>query len=240
MKNTYILAIDQGTTGSRAFISIVLLFMVIPLAAWEYPNPPPTDEALLQRADRVVVARCIRSKAQESQGGYIQTHVDFETLETIKGTISSAFTVILPGGRIGDKQVSIGGLSIPEFNPGEEIILLLGPDRDGYPTSMLGYDWFYRTRRDSVSGWIVENPPGIKLLKAGTQNEIFAPEAVSPVNSVFQPHNQDEAINGALNQVLSTNPKNIFTNVTVQDFSKPVTVEDVVWSIKQTIEQKIP
>ena len=174
---------------------------IAPAVATEYPWPPPKDEDLIKQADRIVLARCLNYEARNGRRGLDEdttgpwTYMDFETIDLIKGTLPTQFSIRLFGGTDGAVQVS-DSEPLPVFRPGEEAILLLGPDnQDGYPLVSLTTTWIYQAAQDPQSRlWVVTNPPAIKLLKAGTKD------------------------------------------ARAHDVSVPVTIEDVVWSIRQILQ----
>ena len=147
-------------------------------------DPRPDALKMAREAERIVLARCLRSEPRTVEpGGAIFTFTEFETLDLIKGRLPAKFTLRLFGGTIAGVTVEAEGT--PRFEPGEELLLLLGPDNQaGYPT--LGLQSFYRTRRDETGRWTVDEPVyGLTLLRAGTQDVIpqfstsyYAPLAV--------------------------------------------------------------
>jgi hypothetical protein len=133
-------------------------------------DPRPNALEMVRRAERIVVARCLSSEPRILQpGGVIFTFVEFDTTDLVKGKLPARFTLRLLGGTVGGRTIDADGT--PTFTPGDEVILLLGPDNaEGYP--VIGMQSFYRTSRDPA-GWIVADPVyDLDLYRAGTREPI--------------------------------------------------------------------
>ncbi len=85
-----------------------------------------SDADLARRAPVIVRATVVSKEARlESVGGRLQpfTFVTLATLEKIRGEVPAAFSVRLPGGRVGDIAAWIPGT--PVFRGGAEVVLFL-------------------------------------------------------------------------------------------------------------------
>ncbi len=207
---------------------VSLFFLTLTISGWEYASAPPSDEQMLNKAERIVLARCFNSEARKTEGGNIYTFVDFELMKLIKGEISSRFNLQMFGGRIGNESQEITGLTLPEFHPGDIVILLLGKDNDrGIPFLYMGEKWIYSIK-DEKGSLLAKDPPNIPLYRAGTNQDIFAPEPIGGNTDLFGQKDLNEVFSQASSQ---------FPQATIQDFSKSVAVEDLIWSIKQVLQK---
>lgn len=160
-------------------ITFLLLAAIPGMAGATQWSPRRDTLELVRRAERIVVARCLSSQARavEELGGTIFTFSEFDIIELVKGSLPSRFTTRVVGGTVG--SVTVSGDDVPQFEPGDEFVLFLGPDnQDGYPP----VDTIYHTERDPDSGqWLLREswPPtigndteGLTLFRAGTRQEI--------------------------------------------------------------------
>jgi hypothetical protein len=133
----------------------------------------PSDEAMIERADVIVVARAMHSYVQRSPAG-IETVTAFAVEETLKGQLADAgsFRVHSPGGMLEGKNREVEVEIIPgapAFEDGEKSLLFLKqlPGGDyatadlglglfGFFTDDLGHRVILRSASDLV-GW---NPDG--------------------------------------------------------------------------------
>ncbi len=89
---------------------------------------PGPDAELARRASVIVRASVVSQEARlENVGGRLRpsTIVTLAALETIKGRVPEAFSVRLPGGRVGDVVSQVPGT--PGFFAGDEVVLFLEP-----------------------------------------------------------------------------------------------------------------
>ncbi len=107
-----------------ALISLVVGLAVLPVSAATYQPGPDAD--LARRAPVIVRASVVSQESRlESVGGRLRpfTIVTLAALETIKGSVPEAFSVRLPGGRVGDTVAWVPGT--PVFSGGAEVVLFL-------------------------------------------------------------------------------------------------------------------
>jgi PKD repeat protein len=108
----------------RLVLSAVGLLCALSLAAATYQ--PGSDIDLARRAPVIVRATVVSQEARlETLGGKRRpfTYVTLARLEAIRGDVEEAFTVRLPGGRVGDFVSWTAGT--PRFAVGSEVVLFL-------------------------------------------------------------------------------------------------------------------
>lgn len=93
-------------------------------------------DSLCVNSERIVRARCVSSDGVVSDDRTgVRTETHFEVLETVKGPDTATLLLSLPGGRVGDRWVTV--LGIPTFEAGAEVVLFLSkPDAKGSPWPM--------------------------------------------------------------------------------------------------------
>ena len=180
--------------------------------AIEYPDPMTTGR-LAQKADRIVVAKCLKteSKYQDDKRWTIVTESQFEVEELLKGTLPSPFTLSAFGGTVG--EVHIDGVYDVRCTPDEEVILFLGlDDPTGHPF-LFPDTWMYQTLRDEDSAlWIVATPiTGLPLFVAGSAQPLFPEPAIMSTAT---------------------------GRITLQNLNAPVRVQDFVWSLRRFLGSK--
>jgi hypothetical protein len=85
---------------------------------------PGDVESLTASADAVVHARVARqASAWVPSGGQIFTTVVLRTIETWKGEPASEWTVLVPGGDVGEVSQTVQGVAT--FRDGEEVVVFL-------------------------------------------------------------------------------------------------------------------
>jgi PKD repeat protein len=105
------------------------LFLTLPVSAATYLPMPDSD--LVDGAPIVVRARVLGAATHlEPIAGENRpvTLVTLQVLEAFKGSPDRTFLLRLPGGHVGDVSWWIPGS--PKFTPGEEVVLMLGPQPD--------------------------------------------------------------------------------------------------------------
>ena len=222
-----------GHWGFRYALSVLVGVLVLPglVSAMEYKHV--TDEQLIREADRIVVARCLRSEVKFlDNAGWPFTSITFEMVEMVKGDLPTTFTLRLVGGQVGTTDYS-GSEKLPAFSPNEEVILLLGPNnQDGYPLTSI-YRWVYRITREPQSGrLLVADPPEIPLLESGTRDPLVAG---TPIDEEHCPSEPDPAKDPECAALKMAGWPKTFANAKAYAFTEPVTVEDVIWSIRQLL-----
>jgi hypothetical protein len=85
----------------------------------------PSDRAMVQRANAIVVATATNSYAQATPEGGIETVTAFTLEESLKGMPFGvqAFEVHEPGGELDGRVMAVPGT--PQFTPGERLLLFL-------------------------------------------------------------------------------------------------------------------
>jgi hypothetical protein len=85
---------------------------------------PGDVESLTASADAVVHAQVTqKTSAWAPSGGQIFTTVVLRTIETWKGQPASQWTVLVPGGEVGDVSQTVQGVAA--FREGEEVVVFL-------------------------------------------------------------------------------------------------------------------
>ena len=160
---------------------------------------PLTTRELFQSAARAVVARCVsvETRAVPAYGGQLFTFSTFETRDRISGTIGDRFTLRLFGGRQGD--IVVDAPMTPTFTPGEDVLLLLGPDNaDGHP--IVRIQGVLRIETDARTGVPVVTTPvsGINLRRAIDGTAYAVPPTPVPLEDIvftlrnLRQHPQDQ------------------------------------------------
>lgn len=140
---------------------------------------PMTTAQAAALAARIVVAKCKAVEVRAVDGGNIFTFSDFQTLQTVKGTISSTFTLRLLGGRLGDVEIDAPGM--PRFVAGEEVVLFLGLDNaTGHPT-IFPQGVFRITTQGGVKT-VQPAPTGLTLFRAADNSPYKDQPAFVPLN----------------------------------------------------------
>jgi len=106
-------------------------------------------EELSAASDAVVEARCLGNEVRQ-EGGEIWTFANFQVEGTAKGIVPPLITVRLLGGRLGHLTSHVEG--VPQFQPGEEVILFLHRTRAGDFAVTSWMQGTFRIRRDARTG----------------------------------------------------------------------------------------
>jgi hypothetical protein len=122
--------------------SLVLLLFTLPLGATVFQKQPVSKQ--IQEADGIVIGHYLRSKSIPLDDGNIATQMIFKMNREV-GMQSDLFgmdeiIVHYPGGRLGDKEVRVEG--VPEFIPGENVVLMIKSKQDRYWGMNLGFGTF--------------------------------------------------------------------------------------------------
>jgi hypothetical protein len=141
----------------------------------------PDFDQLVNSADYVVRAVVISTRSEWRQNRdnprerYIATLVELDVLEVISGNPPSPLVLDVVGGRIGDKELTIGGA--PRFVVGQESILFVrGNGRQIVPLVAMRHG-HYPVRRDKRTGETQVMRSGGKLLYS--EQEVALPEAAA-------------------------------------------------------------
>jgi hypothetical protein len=128
---------------------------------------PSTTKSYLDRADTVVLVKCVENRVEYGPGGNIFTFYAFETAVTIKGSAKPRFQIRLLGGTIGDVTISLA--MEPDLTVGVEYVLMLGKENaDGYPTLYLGAVFTIRTVPETGRKVVVPCSDGLPLYEKAT------------------------------------------------------------------------
>lgn len=160
---------------------------------------PLTTRQLTESAARVVVARCVsvETRGVPAYGGQLFTFSTFETRDRIAGAIGDRFTLRLFGGRQGD--VVVDAPMMPTFTPGEDVLLLLGPDNaDGHPVVRI--QGVLRIETDARTGAPVVTTPvsGLDIQRATDGAGYAVPPTPVPLDDLvftlrrLRQHPQDQ------------------------------------------------
>lgn len=98
--------------------------MLVSAAATGAGEPPMRLRAAAQKADVVVLARCVDSHAHwDEDGRVITTDVRLEVERCLKGDVAATIEVRTLGGRVG--RVGMGASHAASFVPGARVVALL-------------------------------------------------------------------------------------------------------------------
>lgn len=91
-----------------------------------------TFESLSRRSEAVVHAKVTDIDSQWNQArSMIFTRVTLQVIDVIQGHAGRRIVLRLPGGTVGDDIIK--GIGLPEFAPGEEVVVFVARWRDGVP-----------------------------------------------------------------------------------------------------------
>lgn len=132
------------------------LLTLLPLAARATTVIAPSFDRMVDSSDYIVRAT-VKSVTSEWRDNpdkpgqrYIGSRVALEVLEVVKGTPPSPLVLDVVGGKVGDKELTIGGM--PKFVVGEEDILFIkGNGRQIVPLVGMMHGK-YAVRRDKRTG----------------------------------------------------------------------------------------
>lgn len=119
----------------RTAVAVCLFFLAASLSAATFDLP--SDQALLDRADLVVVATVLKSEPRELAGGMIYTDHQILIEQVLKGTATQTIVVSEAGGFLNGRGVVISGTA--QYEPGSRVLTFLRRRSDGtYYTSHMG------------------------------------------------------------------------------------------------------
>lgn len=156
-----------------SLFGLVLLFgVLIAPHAWAYRMIPMNLEEMSVEAERVVVATCLAREEGEfptAPGGppVRFTQYTFQVTDNLKGNTGQTLTIrqVRLGARSaptpGEPPLRSGRPLLPDYQPGQEVLLFLGPDSSLGLTSPVALD-------DAV--FDVETQNGQKVLKHRSEN----------------------------------------------------------------------
>lgn len=106
-------------------------------------------DQLAAGADAVARVRCTSAESHWESGS-IWTVTTAEVVESIKGSLPTAISIRLPGGRDGHFTATVDGT--PKFRAGDEAVLFLSESRAGGYTVAGWVEGTFRISRDARTG----------------------------------------------------------------------------------------
>lgn len=124
------------------FIRLFLLLISIPIHATVFQMQPVEQQ--IKESDGIVVGHFLRKKSVALEGGGVATQMIFKMAQE-SGMQSDLFgmdeiIVHYPGGKLNDKVVKVEG--VPEFVPGENVVIMIKSFKDRYWGMNLGFGTF--------------------------------------------------------------------------------------------------
>lgn len=188
--------------------ALVVLPLVSPTAgAVSYRALPDRD--LIERSPLIIRARVESTSARDFGGGMVNTEVEVEVLEVLKGAQpESRITVVVPGGDLGERGWWVE--EAPRFQVGEETLLFLGRWNERlYALTELGLSKFeilmdprgerFATRAMFLAGIS-------RILESGSEGDVDSAEEVRPLDSFLDLIRNPGPVPPSSFQVLGTRP----------------------------------
>ncbi len=121
--------------------------------------------ALIANSATITHVRVTHAASSYDDRGIIVTRYTLDVRETLKGAKATRLEIELPGGRVGDRVLSVPGLS--RYSVGDELVLFLEPKRMGDRTVPVGFDQgVWRVRRDdSGQSHVVRTMKGLRRVR---------------------------------------------------------------------------
>lgn len=159
-------------------ILVFLLGLVLPKDTHAAGVKPLPVESLAAKATWVVRGRVESLEATRGSDGRMTTRVEVPVTEVWKGTPTNRIGVVLAGGILGNRRVSVIGQA--EFRVGEEVVLFLVPNERGEGVIVeLAQGKFALHKDDSGSLWVSN----------GVLGTASAPDSKSPSATEKSPAN---------------------------------------------------
>lgn len=173
----------------RFSLIVVLSLAALPIFSATYIVPEDRD---LISAARGIVSGTVTS-THVRRGVRIETVTQVAVEEWIKGTGGQSVSVVLPGGQLGEKRLTVPG--VPSFTPGDRVLLFLSRDGRGEWTT---WSWALGAFRsdgrgmltrggEEVFGWTVDGARHVErprlerafvdYVRAVVRGESAAPES---------------------------------------------------------------
>lgn len=134
-------------------ILVLLLGIVLPRGTHAAGVTPLPVEILAAKATWVVRGRVESLEATRGSDGRMTTRVEVPVTEVWKGTPTNRIGVVLAGGILGNRRVSVIGQA--EFRVGEEVVLFLIPNERGEGVIVeLAQGKFALHKDDSGTLWV--------------------------------------------------------------------------------------
>lgn len=131
---------------------LMAMFCVVSVDAQEVVQTTTSEAA----ASAQLIVRAKVLDVQVRDEGWIQTYVDLQPLELVKGQAPGTITVRMFGGRIGNKETS-GGDPLPQFKAGEEVIVFL--QTSGQPYAAVDWHHVYRVATLPSGARVIQPTP---------------------------------------------------------------------------------
>jgi hypothetical protein len=116
----------------RLFVLLALMSFVLPVQATTIIRSSLDD--MIGKSTLIVRGKVLRNVAQRN-GNQIQTVVQVQVLEQLKGSAATQLEFVLPGGNLGYLRQAVPG--VPEFSAGAEHVFFLWTGKSGR-TLLLG------------------------------------------------------------------------------------------------------
>lgn len=159
-------------------ILVFLLGVILPRDTHAAGVTPLAVELLAAKATWVVRGRVESLEASRGSDGIMTTRVELPVTEVWKGTPTNRIGVVLAGGILGNRRVSVIGQA--EFRVGEEVVLFLVPNERGEGVIVeLAQGKFALHKDDSGTLWVSNG-----VLGTASSPDSNAPSATekSPAN----------------------------------------------------------
>lgn len=163
--------------------------VVLVIVATGEPSPATTvlrfdDRELAERAEEILRGRLLDRQSYFDASGMIVTAYTFAVDEVMKGDgIGSTFTLVQPGGQVGDQGLYIAGVA--QFRPGEEsVIFVAQPDTPGTPTFTVGLSqgkFCVDRPPDEPGGCVHRDLEGLELFDA-SQGGLLSAEQLQAIS----------------------------------------------------------
>jgi hypothetical protein len=114
----------------------------------------PTDRALIDKADAIIVGVAVAQVARLTPEGSVFTVTSVDVQRVIKGSVAPRVEIFAPGGQVGDRITAVGGS--PRFRLGRPMLLFLnGSNETGWGVTDLSLGKF-RYVQDPVGRTLLE------------------------------------------------------------------------------------
>ncbi|HEX6099968.1 MAG TPA: hypothetical protein VF432_26895 [Thermoanaerobaculia bacterium] len=148
----------------RFAVAVCLLFLSAGLSAATFDLP--SDRALLDRADLVVVATVLEAAGRAADDGMILTDYQLRVEDVLKGHAGAKIVVSESGGFFNGRGVEIAGSAV--YTPGSRVVAFLRQRADGtYYTAFMGLGK-YRFKKELL----VRDADGIETLSGDSAADV--------------------------------------------------------------------
>lgn len=150
------------------FLFTVITIILQPPSTLASSVAPMTVQTLSDLSGQVIVGRVATVRSYwADHPRRIESEVRFEAVEYLKGRLAAstdAFTIIVPGGKVGQMQLQIA--DAPSFAAGEKWVLFLLPTYKTYPVAGL-HQGAFRITTDAAGVERIYLPEGQPVLGVG-------------------------------------------------------------------------